>query len=426
MADPTQTPIAPVEPSLPSPADLRIEALEAMVRGLGIRMEQMALPQRPSSPRSPLASHDPPPDPLQDTISPLIPIRNRRFQIVLAVDTYRLRDRSSVLHRSQVSSLTSYVNQIRPRLTDCLFTGESPIQVLPFLKQIVRVADQSFLSEAILLWVVDDFLQTPAKESFRAQSFETWPAAVYWLLTTYAPEMALEVAVRRMQTTGQMEQESVRQYGQRFQLRAASLGSLMTQAEVKSLFSQGLHDPVRSLFAANQPSRELDDVTPLSVLVARAELLETGSHRPSAPRPRFHPRTPQYPPSVLVATVEEEYPNRLPDPPVEVLALAAGNRKVSAEKWTCFVCFKVGHGWLECPWLSDVSEAEKEDALVRRRKFMERFRPASSMDRSSSPSPRYPGSRAASPVRMTLDGADKYPIPNLRSQSENGRASPRQ
>ena len=94
MADPTQTPIAPVEPSLPSPADLRIEALEAMVRGLGIQMEQMALPQRPSSPRSPLASHDPPPDPLQDTLSPLIPIRNRRFQIFLAVDTYRLRDRS--------------------------------------------------------------------------------------------------------------------------------------------------------------------------------------------------------------------------------------------------------------------------------------------------------------------------------------------
>ena len=158
-----------------------------MVRGLGIRMEQMALHQRPSSPRSPLAYHDPPPHPLQDTLSPLIQIRNRRFQIALAVDTYRLRDRSSVLHRSQVSSLTSYVNQIRPRLTDCLFTGESPIRVLPFLKQIVRVADQSFLSEAILLWVVEDFLQTPAKESFRAQSFETWPAAVYWLLPMYAP-----------------------------------------------------------------------------------------------------------------------------------------------------------------------------------------------------------------------------------------------
>ena len=136
-----------------------------MDRGLGIRMEQMALPQRTSSPRSPFSSHDPPSDPLQDTLSPLIPIRNRRFQLVLAVDTYRLRDRSSLLHRSQVSSLTSYVNQIRPRLTDCLFTGESPIRVLPFLKQIVRVADQSFLSEAILLWVVDDFLQTTAMEA---------------------------------------------------------------------------------------------------------------------------------------------------------------------------------------------------------------------------------------------------------------------
>ena len=95
--------------------------------------------------------------------SPLIPIRNRRFDRVLAVDTYRLRDRSPVLRAEQVSSLTSYANQIRPRLADCVFNGNSPLQVLPFLKQIVRISDQSFLSEAVLLSVVDDFRQTPVR-----------------------------------------------------------------------------------------------------------------------------------------------------------------------------------------------------------------------------------------------------------------------
>jgi hypothetical protein len=73
-----------------------------------------------------------------------------------------------------------------------------------------------------------------------------------------------------MQVTGQQGGESVRQYGSTLQLEAAALGSLMSTSEIKSQFAQGLSDPVRSLFAANQQSNELEDYTPVSVLVARA------------------------------------------------------------------------------------------------------------------------------------------------------------
>jgi hypothetical protein len=131
---------------------------------------------------------------------------------------------------------------------------------------------------------VDDFLRTPVKEAFRAQTVDFWPAAVRWLLSTYAPETLLNSAVRRMQFAGEQTQEAMRQYGHRLQMEAAALGFLMTQEEVKSLFSQGLQDPVKSFFAANQPSTELDDSKPLSVLVGRAELLETGT-RVASPSP---------------------------------------------------------------------------------------------------------------------------------------------
>ena len=76
---------------------------------------------------------------------------------------------------------------------------------------------------------------------------------------------------------GQRQQESVRSYGHRLQLDSAALGSVITGAEVKSLFAQGLTDPVRSLLAANQPGHEFEDWTPLSVLMELAELLETGT-----------------------------------------------------------------------------------------------------------------------------------------------------
>ena len=195
---------------------------------------------------------------------------------------------------AQVSGLTTFANQIRPRLSDCVFSGEYPLEVLPFLTQLVRVADQSYLSEAILLWIVDDFIKTPAKEAFRAQAFDSWPAAVLWLLSTYVPESTLEAAVRRMQVAGQRPLESVRALGNRLQMDSAALGSLMAAPEVKSLFSQGLLDPVKSLFAANQPGHEFEDRTPLSVLVARAEFQETGT-RVVTPLPsprssiRYHP-----------------------------------------------------------------------------------------------------------------------------------------
>ena len=143
MADPPQSPIAPVDPPIPAPTDLRIEALETMIRGLTARIEQVAIPANPP----PIALNPLPFVPPRDaSLPPHLPVRNRRFDGVLSIETYRLIDRSLVLRADQVASLTSYANQIMPRLTDCVFSGDSPLLVLPFLKQLVRVADQSFLS----------------------------------------------------------------------------------------------------------------------------------------------------------------------------------------------------------------------------------------------------------------------------------------
>jgi hypothetical protein len=138
MADQQDVPITPVDCPLPMPADSRIEAMETMICALSERIEQMAIPsQSPPLLSTPVSLI---PNPVAIP-SPLIPIRNRRFDSVLAVETYRLRDLSPVFRAEQVASLTSYAKQIRPRFSDCVFNGDSPLQVLPFLKQLVRVAD---------------------------------------------------------------------------------------------------------------------------------------------------------------------------------------------------------------------------------------------------------------------------------------------
>jgi hypothetical protein len=66
--------------------------------------------------------------------------------------------------------------------------------------------------------------------------------------------------VRSMQMYGQFPLESVRAYGNRLQLDSAALRSSMAAPEVKSLFSQGLLDPVKYLFAAHQPMHEFEDL----------------------------------------------------------------------------------------------------------------------------------------------------------------------
>jgi hypothetical protein len=82
---------------------------------------------------------------------------------------------------------------------------------MPFLAQIVRVANQTHVSEATLLWILEDFLRSPVKESFRVQAHDTWPSAIHWLLTSYAQETALESAVRKLQTTSQGASDNVRE-----------------------------------------------------------------------------------------------------------------------------------------------------------------------------------------------------------------------
>jgi hypothetical protein len=298
------------------------------------------------------------------TESSQIPIRNRRFVEVLSTSTYRLRDRNEQLPLDQSLSLTQVSNQIRPRMDGYYFSGENPLKVLPFLRHLTRIADQSRISEATILWIVEDFLQSPARESFRAQAHTTWPEAVHWLLITFAPESSLESAVRKLNLSSQGPLEKVKQFGLRLQLEASTLGTLISLSEVKALFSQGLADPIRSLFAAHQPVHELEDTTPLSVLVARAELLETGTASRSTSTRAI---TRSNLPALATPEIQEDTTNLgVEEEDAAVLAFGSSS---GPQSMTCFVCYQQGHWWIDCPLLSHLSAEEKEEIAVRRRTY---------------------------------------------------------
>jgi hypothetical protein len=172
-----------------------------------------------------------------------------------------------------------------------IFGGSPPLRVIRFLAQLKNVCDQTGVSEAVALFILDDFLSDEALESYRTQSPATYPAAVHWLLSTYATESRLETATRALQVMTQGQQENVGSYSRRLQTNAAMLGALVPLSELKSLFTHGLREPLKALFATNQPPSELEDSVPLSVLVSRAEQLETAvSFSLLCPIVQPHPR----------------------------------------------------------------------------------------------------------------------------------------
>jgi hypothetical protein len=368
------------DPTVPDPdLEERFTCLENMLQELLLR----APVEPPKSPVAPVLDPRLPP-PFEVDRGLHIVVRNRRFVSLLSVDSYRLRDTTPALRPAQVASLSSIAATIRPRLEGSFFSGTPSLGVLQFLTQIVRVSNQSHVSEASLLWLLEDFLRSPAKEAFRLQSLETWPRAVHWMLTSYAPETNIEAAVWSLQTTMQRPSEAVREFGLRVQQEASLLGSLIPFSELKSLFSQGLRDPVRSNFAAGQGASELLDSIPLTVLIGRAELLERGSTPVGESRSIVSQRPRFTRPVLAIPTEEEEV--IASDDEMAVLAIQDTYRRDHNQRGlTCYVCFRTGHAWLDCPCLKHLSAKEREDMAYRCRLYFEKKNPPGSPHDRSRP-----------------------------------------
>lgn len=410
--DPSTSPLQlPSQASTAEDMNARLTSLENAITALGTQLAGVSIPP-------PVATDI---DPIVTVPEAVIPVRNPRFIQVLSTTTYRLVNQDSVLRPDQMSSLSTTAALLRPRLDGSYFSGDPPLGILPFLTQVARVANQSQISEATLLWVVDDFLRSPAKEAFRIQRHDTWNSAVQWFLSSYAPETGLESAVRKLHSSSQHDGESVRQFGLRIQSEASLLGSLITLSELKALFGQGISDPVRSLFAANQPMPELTDTVPLSVLIGRAELLEKGtnsfnrhlSSTSSGPRRSY--------PTVLAVT-ETEAEVKLFDREIDIMALEPYQRNSKYRGITCYVCFRTGHGWLDCPCLNHLSSAEKEDMAFRRRSFFDKRKSDESKSAWTNPG----WDTAAGMVKPFGSGYKSPPSPEtLLTRSGNGPRSPR-
>jgi hypothetical protein len=242
------------------------------------------------SPRAGSESDDDVIEPADDCDNLVSDIRvaDPRFRSLLSVATYRLaRRRHRVLAR-EVSRLAKKAAELRPRVTK-LFSGIVPLDVLPFLVRVREIAEEAGLTEGVLLRLLPDLLAEPALTSFRNTKPSSYPAAIKWLLLTYAPETAVAEEWRELQQLRQDDPETATEFAMRLQSAAHRLGNLVTPAELKALYEGGLQDGTRHLLRATlppDPDRSLSDTIAAAEALSQAVRASRGDRKHlSAERP---------------------------------------------------------------------------------------------------------------------------------------------
>ena len=168
-----------------------------------------------------------------------------RFRRILDYRYYRLHKMYPGYDADVASRVAKWTRQLEDFLK-LRFDGSDPLAVLQFLHSFVEAANTNGIKEGAAVYVLRSFLDSPAREEFTAARATAFPAAVDWLLMTFAPVSALAAEYKAISSLVQGQRESPRDFGLRLRQRASRLGPLMDETAV-TILMEGL-DPSLSGF----------------------------------------------------------------------------------------------------------------------------------------------------------------------------------
>jgi hypothetical protein len=370
--------------------------------------------------------------------------RRPEFKSLVSYRTYRLKDVSQGVD----STVTGRVNTLLKRLkhhVDYKFTGEPAIQVVDFLRIFKEACDLNNISEGAAAIILPYFLEGRAKHGLASRmktvptNIPKFPAAVQWLLQSFATEGVIAEACQRVFSAKQLPEEDEKTFANRLEGYATTAGSVFTEDVLIASFVDGLHPyagkTVRSHLTPTMTFAELR-VLAEDLGAAGRSLTNPGRSRwlmPTTSGGRTKPlvaasldsspyggestRTNTIPGERLVAAVAEDhwdpdgYPPRTgSDSPLsnassisvptrgwvstggsllEEAAIVAGGRNMS-----CHLCLNSSHLLMECPLLG--IEARQAAQRQRELKFRDYPNARLSHPRSAGVPNRYPG--ATSPT----------------------------
>jgi hypothetical protein len=237
-----------------------------------------------------------------DRISGLVSLTNFRpeFQAWVSYQRYRLADTDPIVDAEVTDCLHSYLRRMKQHL-DYQFYGSPAIKVLEFLRSFKIAADVSRLSEGAAALVLPNFLSgrpktgvvTHLKQS--PESIPEYPAAVQWLLQSYATEAVVTQACERVNEDKQHPNEDEREFADRLGSYAADAGSVFPERQLIAAYLSGLSAYVSATLRGRiNPRMTFPEVQVIAEEIGiAAKALAASRSPPRAPAPGLRPVRPR-------------------------------------------------------------------------------------------------------------------------------------
>jgi hypothetical protein len=172
--------------------------------------------------------------------------RRPEFKELLSYRAYRLADLTQKVDGAAHNRLSSLLRRIKYHLEE-KFSDDPAIKVLDFLKSFREAADINDVSEGLAAILLPYLLEWKAKEGLDTRlkrldaKVPRYPAAVQWLLQSFASEVIIAAAHQRVYTASQAVYEDEEQFADRLTKYAGDAGSVFSEDSLIAAFVDGLH-----------------------------------------------------------------------------------------------------------------------------------------------------------------------------------------
>jgi len=181
-----------------------------------------------------------------------------RFAGVLDYRSYRLRSRHSTYGALQARKMGRTAKNMKISFGGTpMFSGKEPLKVFSWLRKFVKACDDDDVSEGMGLYPIPNFLAGDAETRFTRNlpgsddgggrgALGTFPAAVNWLLSTYAEPHALGLAQDKVSRATLADNEGVDAFAVCLRILAELHGNIHTEGTMKQQLIQGLPEYLRT------------------------------------------------------------------------------------------------------------------------------------------------------------------------------------
>jgi len=181
-----------------------------------------------------------------------------RFAGVLDYRSYRLRNRHSTYGASQAREMGRTAKNMKFSFGDTpLFNGKNPLKVFSRLRKFVKAWDDDDVSEGMGLYLIPNFLAGDAEARFTRnlpgsdieggqRALVSFPAALKWLLSTYAEPHALGLAQDKFSRATLVDNEGVYAFATRLRSLAELCGNFHSEKTKKQQLIKGLPEYLRT------------------------------------------------------------------------------------------------------------------------------------------------------------------------------------